>query len=104
MRSPLSLKKKLETRVVRLHRTPFGIAYPYRADGSKFSINREQCRWLKRQGRKRMISVLTVVNFRYLPLSAFFRISSMAAGVIIRVDLCRSKQRSPLSPVTRNSA
>jgi len=51
-----------------------------------------------------MISVLTVVNFRYLPLSAFFRISIMAAGVIIRMDLCCSKLRSPLSPVTRNSA
>ena len=60
--------------------------------------------FLGKAGRKRMISVLAVVNFRYLPLSAFFRISSMAAGVIIRVDLCCSKQRSPLSPVTRNSA
>jgi hypothetical protein len=39
-----------------------------------------------------------------LPLSAFFRISIMAAGVIIRVDLCCFRERSSLSPVTRNSA
>ena len=41
----------------------------------------------------------------YLPLSASFEeLPIMAAGVIIRVDLCRCRARSCLSPVTRNPA
>ena len=39
-----------------------------------------------------------------LPALSFFRISIMAAGVIIRVDLCCLRERSSSSPVTRNSA
>jgi|SRR5271169_2155959 len=41
---------------------------------------------------------------RCSPLSASFRSSIIAVGVIIRVDLCCFRERSSLSPVTRNSA
>ena len=44
------------------------------------------------------------LSSRCPPLAASCRSSTIAAGVIIRVDWCCFRERSCLSPVTRNSA